>query len=66
MNEGEAGRRKITQYTRYGTVALAIFQAIMMTKVLRSIAAGSPQPLIVHDSASWTMMAAMTLATGPS
>ena len=26
--EGEAGRRKITQYTRYGTVALALFQAL--------------------------------------
>lgn len=63
-NEGEAGHRKITQYTRYGTVALAIFQSIMMTKVLRSIAAGAPQPLIVHDSASWTLMAAMTLTTG--
>ena len=25
--EGETGRRKITQYTRYGTVALALFQA---------------------------------------
>ena len=25
--EGEAGRRKITQYTRYGTVLLALFQA---------------------------------------
>ena len=25
--EGEAGRRKITQYTRYGTVALALIQA---------------------------------------
>ena len=26
--EGESGRRKITQYTRYGTVVLATFQAI--------------------------------------
>ncbi len=63
-NEGEAGRRKITQYTRYGTVVLAIFQAVMMTKVLRSIAAGAAQPLIVNDTAMWTLMAALTLATG--
>jgi preprotein translocase subunit SecY len=64
-NEGEAGRRKITQYTRYGTVALALFQAVMMTKVLRSIAAGIPgNPLIVHDTPMWTMMAALTLTTG--
>jgi preprotein translocase subunit SecY len=26
--EGEAGRRKISQYTRYGTLGLALFQAI--------------------------------------
>ena len=26
--EGESGRRKITQYTRYGTLALAMFQAL--------------------------------------
>jgi preprotein translocase subunit SecY len=48
-NEGEAGRRKITQYTRYGTVVLALFQAFMMTNVLRAIAAGSNAPLIVID-----------------
>jgi preprotein translocase subunit SecY len=64
-NEGEAGRRKITQYTRYGTVLLACFQAVMMTKVLRSIAAGSAgMPLIVNDTAAWTALAALTLATG--
>lgn len=32
--EGEMGRRKITQYTRYGTLLLATFQAIGMTKFL--------------------------------
>ena len=65
-NEGEAGHRKITQYTRYGTVVLALFQSIMMTKVLRAIAASSPgaSDLILHDSAAWTLMAALTLTTG--
>jgi preprotein translocase subunit SecY len=64
-NEGEAGHRKITQYTRYGTVALGLFQAVMMTKVLRSIAASSTtMPLIVHDTVGWTFMAAVTLTTG--
>ena len=65
-NEGEAGRRKITQYTRYGTVALALFQSVMMTKVLRAIAASSAasSSLILHDTAGWTMVAALTLTTG--
>ncbi|WP_417781756.1 preprotein translocase subunit SecY [Stutzerimonas xanthomarina] len=34
--EGEAGRRKISQYTRYGTLVLAIVQAIGMSVGLRS------------------------------
>ncbi len=34
--EGEAGRRKITQYTRYGTLALAIFQSLGIAVALES------------------------------
>src|SRR3954465_15588400 len=34
--EGEAGRRKITQYTRYGTAALAIFQSLGIAVALES------------------------------
>jgi preprotein translocase subunit SecY len=41
--EGEAGRRKITQYTRYATVVLAIFQAIGISVALES------QPGLVLD-----------------
>jgi preprotein translocase subunit SecY len=35
--EGESGRRKITQYTRYGTVALALFQALTIALSLESV-----------------------------
>ncbi len=41
--EGEAGRRKITQYTRYGTVALALFQALAISVGLEA------QPGLVYD-----------------
>jgi preprotein translocase subunit SecY len=41
--EGEAGRRKITQYTRYGTVLLALFQAIGIAVAVES------QPGLVLD-----------------
>ena len=36
--EGEAGRRKITQYTRYGTLALAVFQSLGIAVALESSA----------------------------
>jgi preprotein translocase subunit SecY len=41
--EGEAGRRKITQYTRYGTVVLATFQALGIAVALEA------QPGLVYD-----------------
>lgn len=64
-NEGQAGQRKITQYTRYGTVALSLFQAVMMTKVLRAIAASAGSaPLLMDDSFAWTLITALTLTTG--
>jgi preprotein translocase subunit SecY len=34
--EGEAGRRKITQYTRYGTLGLALFQSLGIAVALES------------------------------
>ena len=34
--EGESGRRKIQQYTRYGTVVLAIFQGIGISTAVQS------------------------------
>ena len=38
--EGESGRRKITQYTRYGTVVLATFQSIGISMALQGQQAG--------------------------
>ena len=36
--EGEAGKRKITQYTRYGTLGLAIFQSLGIALALGRLA----------------------------
>jgi len=57
--EGEAGRRKITQYTRYGTLVLALFQAIGMTLALET------QPgLVLEPGAMFRITAVMTLVSG--
>ena len=42
--EGEAGRRKITQYTRYGTLALALVQGFAMSSGLACLLYTSPSP----------------------
>ena len=57
--EGEAGRRKITQYTRYGTVALALFQAIGI-----SIALESQQGLVIDPGMLFRFTTVITLVTG--
>ena len=56
--EGEAGRRKITQYTRYGTVILASFQAIGISIALES------QNVVVEAGMGFRITAAVTLVTG--
>jgi preprotein translocase subunit SecY len=57
--EGEAGRRKITQYTRYGTVALALFQAIGI-----SIALESQQGLVIDPGMMFRFVTVTTLVGG--
>ena len=57
--EGEAGRRKITQYTRYGTLGLALFQAIGI-----AIALESQQGLVIEPGLMFRLSAVVTLVTG--
>ena len=57
--EGEAGRRKITQYTRYGTVALALFQALGIAVALESQAG-----LVVDPGFVFRLTTVATLLTG--
>jgi len=57
--EGESGRRKITQYTRYGTVALAAFQAMGI-----SIALESQPGLVIDPGLAFRFTTVITLMTG--
>ncbi len=61
--EGEQGRRKITQYTRYGTVGLATFQAIGISVALQSQQAGG-MSVVVHTGPGFIFTAAVSLVTG--
>ena len=57
--EGEAGRRKITQYTRYGTLALAIFQAIGIAVMIES-----QQGLVLDPGLTFRFICVVSLVTG--
>ena len=57
--EGESGRRKITQYTRYGTLVLATFQGLGIAVALES------QPgLVIEAGVVFRLTAVITLVTG--
>src|SRR3982074_3641821 len=57
--EGESGRRKITQYTRYGTVVLSAFQALGI-----SIALESQAGLVLDPGLAFRFTTVVTLMTG--
>ena len=57
--EGQAGQRKITQYTRYGTVFLAVFQAMGISVALQA------QPgLVINPGMMFEFNTVVTLTTG--
>jgi preprotein translocase subunit SecY len=58
--EGESGRRKISQYTRYGTLVLATFQAIGIATGLPSMVPG----LVVNPGLGFYFVAVVSLVTG--
>jgi len=57
--EGEAGRRKITQYTRYGTLGLALFQSLGIAVALESSAG-----LVISPGMGFRVTAVVTLTAG--
>jgi preprotein translocase subunit SecY len=57
--EGEAGRRKITQYTRYGTLGLAIFQALGIALALEGSAG-----LVITPGMGFRLTAVVSLVAG--
>ncbi len=61
--EGEAGRRKITQYTRYGTVGLAFFQATGMAIGLETFSVNG-QPVVVDPGWMFRFVTVITLVSG--
>ncbi|WP_437295774.1 preprotein translocase subunit SecY [Sorangium sp. So ce426] len=63
--EGEQGRRRIDQYTRYGTVALSLFQAFSIAKMLEGLSSSETGAGIVnHPGIGFQLMTVITLTTG--
>jgi preprotein translocase subunit SecY len=63
QKEGELGRRKITQYTRYLTILLSIVQSSTIATTLQAQTFAN-QSLVYHPGISFTLMTILTLTTG--
>jgi|TARA_B100000809_G_C15137630_1_gene531418 preprotein translocase subunit SecY len=62
--EGELGRRKITQYTRYGTIGLCIVQATAISIFLERQTNVGGLPLVYEPGWSFRLMTVLTLTVG--
>jgi preprotein translocase subunit SecY len=62
--EGEAGRRKITKYTRYATVALATFQALGVAIALEGQQASGGLAVVLDPGWAFRITAVTSLVTG--
>ncbi|HET6958111.1 MAG TPA: preprotein translocase subunit SecY [Vicinamibacterales bacterium] len=64
--EGELGRRKITQYTRYGTIVLSVVQSLGIAIFLERNTSPSGFHLVMNPGWSFRLMTILTLSTGTS
>ncbi|MCL2389015.1 MAG: preprotein translocase subunit SecY [Elusimicrobia bacterium] len=62
--EGEQGRKKLTQITRYATLFLGTIQSFGLTMAISRMPTPTGQPIVVDPSAAWIFMTVVTLVTG--
>jgi preprotein translocase subunit SecY len=64
--EGEAGRKKITMYTRYGTIALSLIQGFGIAVGLQSMSSPDGAPIVISTMHSWgfRLLTVITLTAG--
>jgi preprotein translocase subunit SecY len=62
--EGEQGRKKITQYTRYGTIVLAIIQGTGIATGLQTMVGPAGEPVVPNPGAGFILMTVITLTAG--
>ncbi|OGW26372.1 MAG: preprotein translocase subunit SecY [Nitrospinae bacterium RIFCSPLOWO2_12_FULL_47_7] len=62
--EGEQGQKKITQYTRYGTVLLSMIQSSGISVGLEAMKSPGGSPIVPHPGWSFRLMTIITLTAG--
>jgi len=62
--EGEAGNRKITQYTRYGTVVLSVIQGTFIATGLQGMTGPGGEAIVLDPGIQFKLMTMLTLTSG--
>jgi preprotein translocase subunit SecY len=62
--EGEQGRKKITEYTRYGTIILAVIQGTGIATGLQSMVGPAGEPVVPNPGMGFIIMTVITLTAG--
>ncbi|MGZ4886745.1 MAG: preprotein translocase subunit SecY [Candidatus Aminicenantales bacterium] len=62
--EGELGRKKITQYTRYGTIGICFIQAFGIAAFLETLTAPGGAHIVPHGGWGFRLLTVLTLTTG--
>ena len=62
--EGESGRRKITQYTRYGTVGLSLIQSLFISAGLEGMSGPGGEAIVIVPGWQFKIMTIITLTSG--
>jgi preprotein translocase subunit SecY len=62
--EGEQGRKKITQYTRYGTIVLSVIQGLGISVGLENMTAPGGAPIVMFPGWGFRLMTVLTLTAG--
>ncbi len=62
--EGESGRKKITQYTRYGTVVLSLIQGFGISVGLEGMTSPAGAPIVLYPGWAFRLMTVITLTAG--
>ena len=62
--EGELGRKKITQYTRYGTIAICLIQAFGIAIFLEALKSPGGAPIVPNPGIGFKLLTILTLTTG--
>ncbi len=62
--EGAEGQKKITQYTRYGTILLCVVQSFGVAVFLKNLNTGAEDPIVVNPNIWFYLMCVLSFTTG--